>query len=153
MLFFLAIGIVILFFLPSRLDSPSPLFTPTIAFSPTPSPTPIPPTQTPTPTLTPTPTPIPVTSFESYFDEYSQKYAISKDLLKKIALCESGFNAQATNGPYGGMYQFTSQTWSSTRNEMGLDQNPELRFDAKTSIETAAFKISRGGENAWLNCK
>ncbi len=136
--------------------SPTPTSTPTPTLTPTPIPTSTPtPTPTPLPTATPTPsppTPIPATSFESYFDQYSIQYKVNKDLLKKIAFCESGISPGAKNGPYGGMYQFTIETWQATRKQMGVDANPDLRFGAKEAIETAAFKISRGGESAWKNC-
>ena len=77
---------------------------------------------------------------------------MSKDLLKKIAFCESGMNPNSTNGPYGGMYQFTVETWQATRGLMGVDTNPDLRFNAEEAIETAAFKIANKGEQAWKNC-
>jgi hypothetical protein len=35
---------------------------------------------------------------------------------------------------------------------MGLDSNPDLRFNADESIKTAAFKIAHGGIGAWPNC-
>lgn len=159
----LIFGVVFLILTRSNRENsvtPNPTIIPTVSSSPipptptiTPSPTPtLTPTQTPTPTPTSTPTPMPATSYESYFDEYSNKYGVSKDLLKKIAFCESGANPAAVNGEYAGMYQFTSETWSATRKEMGADPNPDLRFGAKEAIETASFKISRGGQNAWANC-
>lgn len=136
---------------PTPTSTPTPL--PTLTSTPTPTPTLTPtPTITPTPTPTSTPTPMPVTSFETYFDQYSNQYQISKDLLKKIAFCESGAHPGAANGIYGGMYQFSEETWKSTRQMMGLDPDPNLRFGAKESIETAAFKISRNGTTAWSNC-
>jgi hypothetical protein len=137
--------------------SPTPTSTPipTLTLTPTPTNTPTPtitPFPTPTPTSTPTPTTMPATSFESYFDEYSSKYKVSKDLLKKIAFCETGMNPGAKNGEYGGMFQFTVETWKATREMMGVDNNPDLRFGAKEAIETAAFKIANHGEKAWMNC-
>lgn len=129
--------------------SPTPTNTPTPTATPTPTNTPTP-TATPTPTNTPTP--IPPSEFESMFDQYSNQYGIDKNKLKKIAFCESGGNSGANNGIYGGMFQFSAETWQGTRSQMGLDTNPDLRFGAKESIETAAFKISRGGEGAWKNC-
>src|SRR3989338_3418542 len=130
-----------------------------IPFFPTPSPTVTPtpsPTQTLTPTLTPTPTstptPLPPSSYDTDFDQYSSQYGVDKNQLKKIALCESGMNPSSANGDYGGMYQFATKTWINTRSQMGLDTNPSLRFGAKESIETAAFKISRNGAKAWVNC-
>ena len=134
---------------PTIFQLPSPTLTPI----PTNTPTPLPvPTLTPIPTLTPVPTLFPTTSFESYFDQYSSQYQVSKELLKKIAQCESGMNPAAINDPYVGLYQFITQTWQVTRNQMGLDANPDLRFNAEESIKTAAYKIANGGQSAWANC-
>jgi len=135
--------------------TPSPTLIPTLTPTLTPTNTPTP-TMTPmptlTPTATPTPTTIPTTSFESYFDEYSEQYKVNKELLKKIAFCESGINPAAVNGQYGGMYQFSSETWQVTRKLMGADANPDLRFGAKEAIETAAYKIANGGQAACASC-
>ena len=136
-------------------QTPAPTLTPTSTPTPTPSPTPtITPSPTPsfTPTPTNTPTPMPVSPFENYFDEFSSKYQVDKDLLKKIAYCESGGHPGAANGEYGGMFQYSISTWQATRQLMGADTNPDLRFGAKEAIETSAFKISRGGVSAWKNC-
>jgi len=84
--------------------------------------------------------------------QYSNQYGVNSDLMIKIAKCESGFNPGAVNGPYGGIYQFLSSTWSSNRRAMGLDANPDLRFDAEEAIKTAAYKISRDGAGAWPTC-
>ena len=140
---------------------PTPTLIPTLTNIPTPSPTPTLtpiPTNTPTPipTLTPVPTTLPTvfptTSFESYFDQYSAQYQANEELLKKIAQCESGMSPSNVNGPYGGLYQFMIQTWQVTRNQMGLDANPDLRFNPEEAIKTAAFKIANGGQIAWKNC-
>src|SRR5258708_21513626 len=70
---------------------------------PQPTATPVPPTDTYTPTVlptataTPTPDPQPTiattTDLETLFSKYSAQYSISKDELKKIANCESGFSS------------------------------------------------------------
>ncbi|MBP7966878.1 transglycosylase family protein [Candidatus Woesebacteria bacterium] len=135
--------------------TPTPTSTPTPTFTPTPTPTSTPsPTLTPTPTFTPTPTlsPMPQTQYEEYFDTYSQQYSVDKNIMKKIAYCESGMGSGAQNGPYGGMFQYTEETWKSVRTQMGQDTNPALRFGVKESIETAAFQISRYGTTAWKGC-
>lgn len=133
----------------------TPTNTPTPTATPTLTPTQAP-TNTPTPTATPTPTntptPMPRSQYEDYFDQYSEQYGVDKNMLKKIAYCESGMGTGAQNGPYGGMYQFTVETWQATRTAMGADINPDLRFGARESIETAAFKISRNGTAAWRGC-
>ncbi len=131
-------------------SSPSPTILPTSTL--TPSPTPInSPTPTQLPTITPTQT-LPVSSYESDFDQYSSKYEIDKNLLKKIAKCESGINPGSRNGDYGGMFQFATQTWITTRQQMGLDTSPDKRFSGKDAIEAAAFKIHKDGSSAWSGC-
>ena len=135
--------------------TPTLTLTPTPTRTPTPTPTPTntpTPTITPTPTVTPTPTLLPPSPFEEDFDRASAEFNVSKEQLKKIAKCESGYRTGAANGEYGGMYQFLTSTWVSTRREMGQDENPDLRFSATESIRTAAYKISKGGANAWRNC-
>lgn len=112
------------------------------------------PTKTPTPTSTITPTPIKISSSElnELFTKYSREYSVSEDLLKKIAYCESKLNPQASNGTYGGLFQFSVGAWTTARRAMNMDQNPQLRFNPEESIRTAAFKIATGGVGIWPNC-
>ena len=146
---------------------PSPTVTPTPTEAPTPTPTDTPtptptetitpsPTDTPTPTPndspTPTPAAVPVTDLESVFTKYSGQYSVSKDLLEKIAQCESGKRADAAYLSYLGMFQFGPDTWRSVRTEMNLDPNPDLRTNAEEAIKTAAYMISKGRQGAWPNC-
>lgn len=131
-------------------ETPRPTLTPTPTNTPTPTPT-----DTPTPTPTPTPVPTVVTSqdLESLFTKYTDEYHVDKERLKRIAACESGFNTQANfNNLYVGMFQFSEGAWTSTRTNMGLSTDQELRKNAEESIKTAAFMLSRGQENAWPSC-
>lgn len=84
--------------------------------------------------------------------KYAAAYGVDDQLMMRIAKCESGFNTAASNGPYGGMYQFHSQTWISNRTAMGLNPDPNLRFNAEEAIRTAAYKIARDGAGAWPVC-
>ena len=95
-----------------------------------------------------------VTIFDGLFEKYEGEFGVNQATLKKIARCESRFNpgAVSRSGLYGGMYQFLASTWRSTRQAMGLDDNPDLRFNAEEAVRTAAFKISRGGIGAWPVC-
>lgn len=145
----------------NQISSPAPTEVPTATPSPTDTPTPIPtdaptPTDTPVPTDIPTPTIMPmiVTSsdLETLFSKYSDEYHVDKDLLKKIANCESGFNSQAENGDYRGMFQFAAESWVATRTAMGMDASPDLRMNAEESIRTTAYKIANGGQNSWPSC-
>ena len=90
---------------------------------------------------------------ETLFEKYSQEYSLDKELLKKIAQCESGFKPQAINGPYAGMYQYLATTWASQRKAMGLNTDEQLRFDAEEAIKTAAFQIRRQGSGPWPVCR
>lgn len=113
------------------------------------------PTPTTPPEVTTTPEPSVAespTDISSLFDKYSGEYSIDSSLLKKIAQCESGFNPDAQNGDYRGMFQFASNTWVSVRTLMGHDSHTDLRTNPEEAIKTAAFMISRGQQNAWKNC-
>jgi len=123
--------------------------TPTPTLTPTPSITP-----SPKPTTTPTPTPVPVSGnqLDTWFTQYSNHYSIDRDKLWRVAVCESGLRPNAINGPYAGLFQFSSSTWASTRKTMGMDSNIDLRFSPEEAIKTAAFKISTSGLSAWPNC-
>lgn len=89
---------------------------------------------------------------DSFFQKYASQYNVSVSELRKIAVCESGYNANSRNGIYGGMFQFVASTWASTRMAMGENPDPDLRFSPEEAIKTAAFKISRDGLGAWKNC-
>ncbi len=139
-----------------HLVSPLPSVTPSPTPKPTATPTPLPTaTPTPIPTATPTPTPTPIitsSDLEVLFQKYADIYHVDRELLKRIAACESGFNSNANFLDYLGMFQFSSQSWIATRQGMQEDSNPDLRKNAEESIKTAAFKIANGGQNAWPNC-
>ena len=93
------------------------------------------------------------TDLTALFARFSQEYSVDQNLLTKIAACESHFNANSVNGDYGGMFQYSSSTWQTTRTAMSLDPNPDLRFNAEEAIKTTAYKISRGGSSAWPVCR
>ena len=105
----------------------------------------------PTPTNTSKPVVGPV-ELEILVDMYAGTYGVRKDIMMIIMKCESGFNPSATNGSFGGLFQFMSSTWISNRKAMGLDPNPQLRFNAEEAIRTAAFKMGRDGYGAWPAC-
>jgi len=117
----------------------------------------------PLPTPKPTPKPKPAykapaqpistsAEIESWINQYGDQYGVDKEKLKSIAYCESRFNSGAVNGPYGGIYQYHPGTWSSTRKQMGLDPDPDLRFNAEEAIKTTAYKISVQGTGPWPVC-
>jgi hypothetical protein len=141
--------------MPSSIPTTTPF--PTSTATPTASPT-AKPSNTPSPSPSSTPAPIVLqtkvtsTELETFFTKYSDQYKVDKELLKRIAKCESGFNPNAKNLSYLGLYQFSESTWSSQRKKMGLSSDITLRTNAEESIKTAAHMIANGGQNAWPNC-
>lgn len=133
---------------------PTPLPSPTVA--PTPSPTPLP-----TPTMAPTPIPAEPTAtpdvwapghLENWFAQYAGQYGVDKNILERIANCESHYNPNARNGDYVGIFQFSTSTWINYRTQMGMDSNPELRTNPEESIRTGAFVVSKRGSAPWPSC-
>ena len=112
----------------------------TIAPSQTPSPTPTPtetpipkPTNTPSPTLKPmdsamlttSPSAQPISApvitaatsadVNGFIDRFSSQYGVDPNILRYIAISESGFRSNAKNGPYIGLYQFVEITLKNIR--------------------------------------
>ena len=141
-------------------NAPVPTLIPTQIPSPNPTSTPSP-TNTPTPTRRPLPTKIPIptsklTSAQIYemTNIYGNKYRVDPNILRHIAICESGFNPLADNGQYAGMYQYSISTWQSYRKAMQLNPDPILRFDPEEAIKTTAYILSLypNTQNNWPNC-
>jgi hypothetical protein len=127
----------------------------------TPTPTPIPPTPTssptPKPTIKPTPTPKPQPKFTSeqiynMVNQYSNAAHVSPDVIRHIAICESGFNPNAKNYIYGGLFQFAPGVWKSFRKQMGANPDPDLIYNAEEAIKTTVYIVSQGGLHNWPNC-
>lgn len=74
------------------------------------------------------------------------------NILRHIAICESGFRADAINGPYGGLYQYSVSTWNTSRAIIGEDPNPDLRFNAEEAVQTTAYLIALGKGHHWPGC-
>lgn len=140
--------------------APSPTLIPEESPGPTLTPTPIPsktPQATASPTVKPTPTPVPQPVFSSqeingFIDRFASQYGVSSDVLRHLALCESGFNPTAVHLGYAGLYQFGSTTWKNIRNSFGEDPSPDLRVNAEEAVQTAAYAISIGKSGIWPNC-
>lgn len=136
-------------------ESPSPTPTESPIPSPTPSPTPKP-TKTPNPTPSDTPVPIPPLSSEEetsgFIERFAGQYNVDPNVLRHIAVCESGFNPHAVNGAYIGLYQFGPITWQENRVLIGEDPDPILRYSAEESVQTAAFLLATRGRRFWPNC-
>lgn len=135
---------------------PTPTTLPTQTPTSTPSPTFLPPTKTPTPTIVVLPTPK-LSSSQIYelTNTYGYYYHVDPNIIRHIAICESGFSSVAQNGQYAGMFQFSVPTWESYRQKMNQDPNPNLRFDPEAAIETTAYILSQdpSAVNNWPNCR
>jgi hypothetical protein len=153
------------------ISEPTEFPTPEPTITPSPSPT-VKPTSTPSPTakatpkviVTPSPTPqvavMPTATpdvwapahLEGWFSQYAGQFGVDKNVLERIANCESHFNPNARNGDYVGMFQFNSSTWSTYRTQLGLDPNLDLRTSPEESIKTGAFLVSKRGTAPWPSC-
>jgi len=131
---------------------------PTVSVVPSASPSAsLTPSPTASPTATPTPSVVPENPFASeeiqgFFEEYSNKYGVDIHYLRHVAVCESGFNPLATYHIYAGLFQFDPATWKSFREIMNEDPDPDLRFNAKEAVKTAAYLFSIGKSSLWPNC-
>lgn len=140
-------------------STPSPTVEPTQTPVPTSTPSPTPSsTPTPKPTAIPTSTPIPQPKYSSeqiyeFTNRFGNQYGVDPNVLRYIALCESGFRPEARNYVYGGLYQFSPNTWASYRKKMGEDQSADLRYNAEEAVQTAAFALSLGMGKIWPNCQ
>ena len=84
-----------------------------------------------------------------YVPEMAKKYNVSADLMNRIIMAESGGRplAKNTDSTASGCSQFIRGTWAGTLKQMGREWTTP--FNAKLNVEAMAFKISRGGINAW----
>jgi hypothetical protein len=138
----------------SSAPAPSPTATPTL--TPSPSPT-LTNTPAPSATFTPTPTSVLQPSYNSeqinaFIERFAAQYSVDSNVLRHIAVCESGFNPTAVKLSYAGLYQFSPSTWATYRNLMGEDAEPDLRFNAEEAVQTAAYVISIGKTHIWPSC-
>jgi soluble lytic murein transglycosylase-like protein len=127
---------------------------------PTPTPWPTPtstPTPTPRPTPKPTPTPIPQPKYTSQqiyemTNKYAAVYNVDANVIRHIAICESGFKPEAHHYIYGGLFQFSPGTWKAFRSKMGEKTNPDLRYNAEEAVKTVAYVLSLRGYQNWPEC-
>lgn len=113
-------------------------------------------TPKPTKKVTPKPTPTPIAeAAETVYrlvERFAAQYGVDPNVLRYMALCESGFRSNAVNGPYVGLFQFNAITWKNIREEMGENTDATLRFSAEEAVQTAAYALSKGKGKIWPNC-
>lgn len=142
---------------PTKSPEPTPKSTPEPSMAPTETPEPTPaPTETPVPVPTATPDVYAHPPYDGWIAQYAGQYGIDRNLLDRIAQCESQFNPSivSPNGKYVGLFQFSVGTWQTYRgpNHLNLDTNPDLRSNPEEAIRTAAYLISKQGVSAWPLC-
>ena len=138
------------------LSKTAPTATLTIAPTNTPTATPTP-ARIATPSVAGRPTPKSQPKFTSeqiynFTNQYGGQYGVDPNIIRHIALCESGFNPQAKNHIYAGLVQFDTQTWITFRKRMGKDPDPDLRYNAQAEVQTLAYMLSKGYSRLWPNC-
>lgn len=161
-LFLVIVGEVITLFFVNRQKSKEKVLAKEIVFTPSPTPEITPsPSPNPTPEITPspvsTPSPILQPTFSSqqineFITRFSAQYNVSPDILRYIAICESGFNPMSSKLSYAGLYQFGPVTWKNIRAEMGEDIDVNLRFNAEEAVQTAAYNLHINNAGIWPHC-
>ena len=132
--------------------------TPSPTDTPTPSPTTTTPTSSPTVAPTTTPKPIPTVApassqeVNAFIERFSVQYGVDPNVIRHLAICESGFRSNTIQGIYAGLFQFDPITWKNIRLEIGKDTNPDLRYSAEESVQTATYAYSKGKKGIWPNC-
>jgi hypothetical protein len=130
----------------------------TVSSTPFVSPKPTAKAETPVPLATPKPSAkdgqptFSSQQINGFIDRFAGQYGVSPDVLRYIALCESGFNPKASHVGYAGLFQFGPVTWKYMRAQMGEDTNINLRFNAEEAVQTAAYAISIGDSKIWPHC-
>jgi soluble lytic murein transglycosylase-like protein len=72
-------------------------------------------------------------SMDSLIRHYAHEYAVPEDLVRRIIVRESNYNAGARNGPYYGLMQISHATASG----MGYRGAPGGLLDAETNLRYA----------------
>ena len=98
------------------------------------------------------PPPVSPQEIHAFIERFSAQYGVDPNVMRHIAVCESGFNPLAINGPYIGLYQFGKSSWTSNRQALGEDIDTDLRLSAEESVQTAAYIISIGKDSLWPSC-
>lgn len=142
--------------LPSLTPTPTPTETPAPR-SPEPSRTDEDPERSRRTTPKPTPTVKPQPEFTSeqiygFTEKYGIFYAVDPNVIRHVALCESGFKPNAKNYIYAGLFQFDKPTWIYYRQKMGLDADTDLRYHAEEAVRTATYIFHLGKTSLWPNC-
>lgn len=103
----------------------------------------------------PSPSPQPQFSSEEihgFMEKYSNEYGTDINIIRHIAVCESGFNPKAQNLSYAGLFQFSPNSWQHYRGLMSEDGNKDLRLHAQEAVKTAAYVLSINQAYIWPNC-
>ena len=87
-------------------------------------------------------------------------HGVSEELMLAIISCENGAHIPDRKNylwpevSASGLFQFTDQTYRSTRKAMGEpDPTLALKHNNYEQARTAAWKIAHGGIGAWNNSK
>lgn len=85
-------------------------------------------------------------------DKYSVERGVDPNVIRHIAICESGFNPKAKRYIYAGLFQYDGATWKSYRKRMGENPDPDLRYNAEEAIKTTVYIVSLKRLYLWPNC-
>lgn len=86
---------------------------------------------------------------ESVIRSAAAEFGVSGDRMVRVARCESTLNPSAKNGKYGGLYQFSDQTWVWFAGMSGIGGS---KWDASSAARMAAWAFANGYASHW-ECK
>jgi hypothetical protein len=87
-----------------------------------------------------------------FIERFASSYSVDPNVIRHLAVCESGLNPMAINKNYAGLFQFLPNTWINFRAQMGRDDDINLRLDAKEAIETTAYVLSVNKIDIFSTC-
>lgn len=146
------LGVEALYFQPSFVKSKDVALPTAQAATPSPEPFNTPTIKPSIPKPSPSPSPMSHQEVNELISKYASQYGLDPNVMRHMALCESGFKSNAKNGPYIGLFQFDVITWKNIRRELNLNTDPALRYSAEESIKTAFYALSKGKTKLWPNC-
>ena len=93
---------------------------------------------------------IPTNEVQRLIVKWARHYGVNEQRVLRIAACESGYRANATNGQYKGVFQ-QGQTWWAARSARYGRAGASI-FNADANIQVSIAMMAQGGFGHW-ECK
>jgi hypothetical protein len=97
---------------------------------------------------------IPCSEVDRAITEAAAEFGVDEGVMRRIARCESRFDPFASNGPYQGLYQQSTQYWDGRVADFNAHVRPGVSGNIHHPFDNArvsARMMTQGG-NHWPNC-